>query len=157
MGNGWCFPSWNPKWLTEKMPYPCIPSRGKPEKKAVFSPDCGNEATLYYDRAFWNPNGITQNPPTIVSIGRKAENWIKSIVVMLYCGDKTARYLLQSQKNSIVCCCTAIRKRCESKDAVLRGVPLGWEPFVFMLQQIENCGYQNWRRTGGKRKAGYPA
>ena len=68
-----------------------------------------------------NPNGITKNSPTIESIGRKAENWIKSIVVVLYCVDKTARYLLQSQKNSIVCCCTAFRKHCKSKEAFLRG------------------------------------
>ena len=102
-----------------------------------------------------NPNGITKNSPTIESIGRKAENWIKSIVVVLYCVDKTARYLLQSQKNSIVCCCTAFKMRCESKDAFLRGAPLGWEPFVFTLQQVENYGYQNCRRTGGKRLEGY--
>ena len=151
------------------MPWPWLPPRGKPEKRAVFSPHCGDETTTSYNRAFlkhdrhtvfsllsrladptimgfWGchlelqheavpqkrlmfsflkSNGITQNPPAIEPIGRKAENWIKSILVVLYCGDNTARYLLQSQKNSIVCCCTAFRKRCESKDAVLRGAPLG--------------------------------
>ena len=33
------------------MPYPCIPPRGKPEEKAVFSPHCGDETTSYYNRA----------------------------------------------------------------------------------------------------------
>ena len=34
------------------MPWPWIPPRGKPEKKAVFSPHCGNETTTNHNRAF---------------------------------------------------------------------------------------------------------
>ena len=30
-----------------------IPPRGKPEKKAVFSPHCGDETTTNYNRAFF--------------------------------------------------------------------------------------------------------
>ena len=35
------------------MPYPWLPPRGKPEKKAVFSPYCGDETTTNYNRAFF--------------------------------------------------------------------------------------------------------
>ncbi len=35
------------------MPYQWIPPRGKPEKKAVFSPHCGNKTTTNYNRAFY--------------------------------------------------------------------------------------------------------
>ena len=34
------------------MPWPWFPPRGKPEKKAVFSPHCGNETTTNHNRAF---------------------------------------------------------------------------------------------------------
>ena len=34
------------------MPWPCIPSRGKPEKKAVFSPYCGDKTTINNNKAF---------------------------------------------------------------------------------------------------------
>jgi hypothetical protein len=37
------------------MPYPWIPPRGKQEKKAVFSPHCGDETTTYYNRANEKP------------------------------------------------------------------------------------------------------
>ncbi|WP_308771396.1 hypothetical protein, partial [uncultured Bilophila sp.] len=30
----------------------CIPSKGKPEKKAVFSPHCGDKTTINNNRAF---------------------------------------------------------------------------------------------------------
>ena len=33
------------------MPWPWFPPKGKPEKKAVFSPHCGDETTTYYNRA----------------------------------------------------------------------------------------------------------
>ena len=38
--------------INQKMPYPWSPPRGKPEKKAVFSLNCGDEITTYYNRAF---------------------------------------------------------------------------------------------------------
>ena len=34
------------------MPQPCIPPRGKPEKKAVFSPYYGDETTTNYNRVY---------------------------------------------------------------------------------------------------------
>ncbi len=34
------------------MPYPWLPPRGKPDKKAVFSPHCGDETTTNSNRAF---------------------------------------------------------------------------------------------------------
>ena len=34
------------------MPWPWIPPRGKPEKKAVFSSHCGDETTTNFNRAF---------------------------------------------------------------------------------------------------------
>ena len=49
--NGWCFFPWSSKRITGKMPWPWFPPRGKPEKKAVFSPHCGDETTTYYNRA----------------------------------------------------------------------------------------------------------
>ena len=42
-----------------------------------------------------NPNGITKNPPTIVSIGRKLNK--KSILVVYY-GDKITRYSYRTKK-----------------------------------------------------------
>ena len=42
---------WNSKGITGKMPWPWIPPRGKPEKKAVFSSHCGDETTINYNRA----------------------------------------------------------------------------------------------------------
>ena len=33
------------------MPWSWIPPRGKPDKKAVFSPHCGDETTTNYNRA----------------------------------------------------------------------------------------------------------
>ncbi len=38
--------------INQKMPYPWSPPRGKPEKKTVFSLNCGDEITTYYNRAF---------------------------------------------------------------------------------------------------------
>ena len=49
--NGWCFFPWSCKGITGKMPWLWIPPRGNLEKKAAFSPCCGDEATIYYDRA----------------------------------------------------------------------------------------------------------
>ena len=42
------------------MPYPWLPPRGKPDKKAVFSPHCGDETTTYYNRALWKRTGQRQ-------------------------------------------------------------------------------------------------
>ena len=40
------------KGVTDKMPYPRLPPRGKPEKKAVFSPYCGDETTINLTEPF---------------------------------------------------------------------------------------------------------
>ena len=50
--NGWCFFPWSSKGITEKMPEPWLPPRGKLKKKAVFSPHCGDETARNYNRAF---------------------------------------------------------------------------------------------------------
>ena len=49
--NGWCFFPWSSKGITGKMPWPCIPPRGKREKRLYFSPHCGDETTTYPNRA----------------------------------------------------------------------------------------------------------
>ena len=54
LGNGWCFFPWNSKGITRKTPQLWIQPRGKLEKKAVFSPCCGDETTTRYDRAIEN-------------------------------------------------------------------------------------------------------
>ena len=37
------------------MPYPWLPPRGKPDKKAVFSPHCEDKTTTNYNKAKWKP------------------------------------------------------------------------------------------------------
>ena len=37
--------------INQKMPYPWSPPRGKPEKKTVFSLNCGDETTTNFNRA----------------------------------------------------------------------------------------------------------
>ena len=98
--------------------------------------------------SFLKSNGITQNPPAIEPIGRKAENWIKSILVVLYCVDKTTRYLLRGQKAQSFAAAQPLGSAAKAK---MRSSRL--KTLRFTLQQTENCGYQNCRRTGGKRLA----
>ena len=47
------------KGITGKMSEPWIPPRGKPEKKAVFSPHCGDETTIYSNKALGNAEGAS--------------------------------------------------------------------------------------------------
>ena len=59
IGNGWClifgcaikngryFFPWSSKGITQKMPQRWIPTTGKLDKKAVFSPCCGGEITTH--------------------------------------------------------------------------------------------------------------
>ncbi len=47
------------KGITGKRPEPWIPPRGKPEKKAVFSPHCGDETTIYSNKALGNAEGAS--------------------------------------------------------------------------------------------------
>ena len=59
------------------MPYPWLPPRGKPEKKAVFSPHCGDETTTYYNRANKNNHilrqGLSQSIFTLKMLFRLRE------------------------------------------------------------------------------------
>ena len=48
--NGWCFFPWSFKGITDNMPEPWIPPRGKLEKKAIFSPYYQTKTTTYYNR-----------------------------------------------------------------------------------------------------------
>ena len=43
---------WSSKGITGKMPYQWIQPRGKLEKKAVFSPHCGDKTTINDNRVF---------------------------------------------------------------------------------------------------------
>ena len=72
--------------------------------------------------------------------------------MVVYYGDKTTRYSYRAKKLYRLLC-TAFRKRCESKDAVLRGSPLGCEPFIFTASvdgklRLSELS-ENWRKEIG--------
>ena len=59
-----------------------------------------------------NPNGITKNPPTIESIGRKLDK--KSILVVYY-GDKTTRYSYRAKKTLSFAAAQPLRRVAKAK------------------------------------------
>ena len=57
------------------MPCPWFPPRGKPEKKAVFSPHCGGETTTYYTEPFFQ--GASVRRASTSSRGRPDRGWLE--------------------------------------------------------------------------------
>ena len=55
--SGWYLFLWSSKGITNKMSQPWSPPRGKLEKKAVFSPCCGDETTTNMTGPFGLPGG----------------------------------------------------------------------------------------------------
>ena len=98
--NGWCFISWNSKWMTNKIPQSWSPPAENLDKKHIFSMYYWDKTTMYYDRAFlngcviengrcfisWNSKWITNKIPQ--SWSPPAENWKKAYIFQ-YCRDKT--------------------------------------------------------------------
>ena len=93
-----------------------------------------------------NPNGITKNPPTIESIGRKLDK--KSILVVYY-GDKTTRYSYRAKKTLSFAAAQPLRRVAKAK--MRSSEALRWAENPSFLR------FSRWKttaiRTGGKRKA----
>ena len=93
-----------------------------------------------------NPNGITKNPPTIESIGRKLDK--KSILVVYY-GDKTTRYSYRAKKTLSFAAAQPLRRVAKAK--MRSSEALRWAENPSFLR------FSRWKTTaispGGKRKA----